>query len=80
MRRTVSRGSSALHGSITLADVQQRLTEEHGLTPAQVEVSWVDREDGDRMKELGTWSARVKVRGHGREESVIEVEVVGATN
>jgi hypothetical protein len=66
----------AIHGSVTLGDVQERLATEHGLTAAQIDVTWVGQDAAARMKELGTWGAMVAVRGLGREEVGVEVEVV----
>jgi hypothetical protein len=60
--RTTSPSSSALHGSLTLGDVQSRLAE-FGLVPGSVEVSWRDHDDAERMKELGVWAVVVRPAG-----------------
>lgn len=75
-RLTVSPSTPALHGSLTLSDVLDRLVSEHGISAKDAEVSWVDQEGGARMKELGTWGVSVQLREFGREEVRIEVEVV----
>ncbi|GFZ48196.1 hypothetical protein JCM24511_05944 [Saitozyma sp. JCM 24511] len=60
--RTTSPSSSALHGSLTLGDVQSRLAE-FGLVPGSIEVSWRDHDDAERMKELGVWAVVVRPAG-----------------
>ncbi|WOO78789.1 uncharacterized protein LOC62_02G002327 [Vanrija pseudolonga] len=75
-RRTVSPSTPALHGSLTLSDVLDRLVHEHGISAKDAEVSWVGQEGGARMKELGTWAVSVQLREFGREEVRIEVEVL----
>ncbi|KAL7422716.1 hypothetical protein Q5752_002008 [Cryptotrichosporon argae] len=70
--RTVSPTSRALHGSLTLSEVQGALAA-HGLA-GHAEVVWTDRHAGARMKELGTWPAVVRLTQGGREEAEIEIE------
>ncbi|ODN83015.1 hypothetical protein L202_01245 [Cryptococcus amylolentus CBS 6039] len=74
--RTVSPTSTSLHGSLNLSNVHDRIAEDYGLTSKEVEIDWVEQENGARMKELGKWEALVKLRHGGREEVPIEVEVV----
>ncbi|WVQ86053.1 hypothetical protein IAT38_008221 [Cryptococcus sp. DSM 104549] len=74
--RTVSPHYPALHGSLTLSEVHDRLDKEFGLPSKAASVSWVGQDMGSRMKELGTWQTIVKLRKGGREEVPMAVEVV----
>lgn len=74
-RRTISPSTPALHGSLTLSDVHERIAE-LGLTGKEVDVAWTGEDAAARMKELGTWDATVTVRGYGGEQVDVAVEVV----
>lgn len=74
-RRTVSPTTPALHGSLTLSDVYDRIAE-FGLQGKEVEVAWADGDAAARMKELGTWDATVTVRGHGGEQVSVSIEAI----
>ncbi|WVR08502.1 hypothetical protein IAU60_005557 [Kwoniella sp. DSM 27419] len=75
-RRTVSPDYPSLHGSLTLSDIQDRLANEYGLPAADAEVVWVLKEEGARMKELDVWPATVRLRKGGREQALVDIEVV----
>ncbi|WVW80976.1 hypothetical protein I302_102967 [Kwoniella bestiolae CBS 10118] len=75
-RRTISPDYPSLHGSLTLSDIQERLENQYGLSSKDVQVSWVGRQDGSRMKELDTWDAIISLRKGGKESTDVKVEVV----
>lgn len=73
--RTTEADSTALHGSLTLADVSAKL-EEYSVLPKEVEVAWADEgESGDRMKSVGTREVTLSVKGRGKEVYVLDIIV-----
>jgi hypothetical protein len=75
-RRTVDTTSKALHGSVTIADISERLQDEYGLAQGDVGVIWRGSVEGDRLKVLGRAGIKVQVREGGREARVLTVQVV----
>lgn len=76
LRRVVAENEAAIHGSLTISDVGERLAET-GLTPQGFEIGWTGSfasQPDARLKELGTYEAIVAVRGFGGERIVVTVE------
>ncbi|WRT70584.1 uncharacterized protein IL334_007582 [Kwoniella shivajii] len=74
-RRTVSPDYPTLHGSLTLSDIQDKLDKEFNLPSSEIEVSWIGKEQGSRMKELDSWSAELKLRKGGKESIQVTIQV-----
>lgn len=66
-----------LHGSVTLANVSQRLIE-FDLKENEVGVEWQDEVEGARMKSIGERKAWVGIKGKGKERVSIVVKVISA--
>ncbi|WWC65150.1 uncharacterized protein I303_107764 [Kwoniella dejecticola CBS 10117] len=75
-RRTISPDYPTLHGSLTLSDIQNRLDSQHGLPSSEIELNWVNREAGSRIKELVSTPLKVSFKRGGQEETEVVVEVV----
>ncbi|ORY29689.1 hypothetical protein BCR39DRAFT_531653 [Naematelia encephala] len=76
--RTIAPNDPAVHGSVTLSDVAERLAVEHDLLPADFRVYWEDEAHGAeaRIKELGTWVAVVEKKTGREEKRHIDIKVV----
>lgn len=61
---------------MTLADISNKLALEHRLPPLDVQVSWDEKPNDARMKELGKWNAFVAIRGGSERRVPIVIEVV----
>ncbi len=57
-------------------DIHNRLEREFGLLRSMVTVSWEEGKDAERLKELQTKKAFVKVIGEGKEVAPVDIEVV----
>lgn len=75
-RRTISPTTPALHGSITMSDIYERLTQDHSLSSSEVQIDWVEQDNAARMKELGTWPLQVEIVGYGEETVNVFIEAV----
>ncbi|OCF31749.1 hypothetical protein I316_06556 [Kwoniella heveanensis BCC8398] len=80
-RKAISAEYDTIHGSLTVSDIQDKLAravEEGGfdLPSSEVEVIWVGREEGARIKELGQYEAEIKLRKYGKESVAVTIEVV----
>ncbi|WVQ95541.1 hypothetical protein IAU59_002638 [Kwoniella sp. CBS 9459] len=80
-RKAISADYDTIHGSLTVSDIQDKLARSveeggFGLPSTEVEVLWVGREEGARIKELGSYEAEVKLRKFGKEALPVTIEVV----
>lgn len=76
-RRTTSPSAESIHGSLSLADIQQRLQDEYGLRAQDVEVAWKDSLGADiKLRQLGNFDCVITVRGHGQEAAPLGVEIL----
>ncbi|WWC72488.1 uncharacterized protein I206_106450 [Kwoniella pini CBS 10737] len=74
-RRTISPDYPTLHGSLTLSDIQSKLENEFGLPSSEIELNWLNRESGSRIKELISTPLKVSFKKGGKENTEVLIEV-----
>ena len=76
-RRTTTLSADSIHGSLSLADIQQRLEDEYGLRAQDVEVAWKNDLGADiKLRQLGNYDCVITVRGHGQEAAPLGIEII----